>query len=264
MAGIALDRVSVQFPLYQGGSRSLKKTLLAMARPRALTREQGRIVVQVLDGVSLSIAHGERVGLIGHNGAGKTTLLRVLAGVYEPTAGAVDIDGKVSALLDINLGLNPDATGYENIRLRGLYLGLRPAEIRRLEPEVAAFTELAEFLHMPVRTYSAGMSARLAFAVATAIKPEILLMDEWLLAGDAQFLDKAHRRINAFVHQSCILVLASHALDILARWCTKIAWLDGGRLVMFGDAARVLARYAEAQRFGAEAGAAVAMARTGS
>jgi ABC-2 type transport system ATP-binding protein len=266
MASIALDRVSVQFPLYQGSSRSLKKTLLAMARPRSLTRDHNRVVVQALDGVSLSIAHGERVGLVGHNGAGKTTLLRVLAGVYEPTSGTVAVEGQVSALLDINLGLNPDATGYENIRLRGLYLGLRPAEIRPLLPEVAEFTELAEFLHMPVRTYSAGMSARLAFAVATAIKPEILLMDEWLLAGDAQFLEKAHRRINAFVHQSCILVLASHALDVVARWCTKVAWLDSGRLVMFGDAARVLARYAEAQRFeAAETGvAAVAMARTGS
>jgi ABC-type polysaccharide/polyol phosphate transport system ATPase subunit len=247
MAWVALDHVSVQFPLYQGGSRSLKKTLLAMAKPRSLRRDHNRIVVQALDAVSLSITHGERIGLVGHNGAGKTTLLRVLAGVYEPTSGAVAIDGQVSALLDVNLGLNPDATGYENILLRGLYLGLRPAEIRRLLPEIAEFTELGEFLHMPVRTYSAGMSARLAFAVATAIKPEILLMDEWLLAGDAQFLEKAHRRIDAFVHQSCILVLASHALDVVAHWCTKVAWLESGRIVMFGDAATTLKRYAEAQ-----------------
>jgi ABC-type polysaccharide/polyol phosphate transport system ATPase subunit len=251
MAWIALDRVSIQFPLYQGGSRSLKKTLLAMAGPRSVRRDHNRILVQALDSVSLSIAHGERVGLIGHNGAGKTTLLRVLAGVYEPSEGIVEVSGQVSALLDVNLGLNPDATGYENIRLRGLYLGLRPAEIRRLLPAIAEFTELGEFLHMPVRTYSAGMSARLAFAVATAIRPEILLMDEWLLAGDAQFLDKAHRRINAFVHQSSILVLASHALDVIARWCTKVAWLERGRLVMFGEAAAILDRYAAAQQLGA-------------
>jgi ABC-2 type transport system ATP-binding protein len=251
MAGIALDRVSVHFPLYQGGSRSLKKTLFAMAKLRSVTRDHHRIVVQALEVVSLSIAHGERVGLIGHNGAGKTTLLRVLAGVYEPTSGTVAVEGQVSALLDVTLGLNPDATGYENILLRGLYLGLRPAEIRRLMPEIAEFTELGAFLHMPVRTYSAGMSARLAFAVATAIKPEILLMDEWLLAGDAQFLEKAHRRINAFVDQSCILVLASHALDVIARWCTKVAWLEQGRLVVFGDTAATLARYAEARQSGA-------------
>ncbi|HJU15167.1 MAG TPA: ABC transporter ATP-binding protein [Stellaceae bacterium] len=251
MASIALDRVSIQFPLYQGGSRSLKKTLFAMARPGALTRQRNRVLVQALNAVSLAVAHGERVGLVGHNGAGKTTLLRVLAGVYEPTSGTVAVGGQVSALLDVNLGLNPDATGYENIRLRGLYLGLRPPEIRRLLPQIAEFTELGEFLHMPVRTYSAGMGARLAFAVATAITPEILLMDEWLLAGDAQFLDKAHRRITAFVDQSCILVLASHALDILARWCTKIAWLDGGRLVMFGEAQRILSRYAESRPSGA-------------
>jgi ABC-type polysaccharide/polyol phosphate transport system ATPase subunit len=250
MAWVALDRVAVRFPLYQGGSRSLKKTLLSMARPRSVRREHSRVVVQALDGISLSIAHGERVGLIGRNGAGKTTLLRVLAGVYEPTSGTVAVDGQVSALLDVNLGLNPDATGYENILLRGLYLGLRPAEIRRLLPEIAQFTELEEFLHMPVRTYSAGMSARLAFAVATAIRPEILLMDEWLMAGDAQFLEKAHRRINAFIRQSCILVLASHALDVIARWCTKVIWLESGRLVIVGEAETVLSRYAAAQHLG--------------
>jgi ABC-2 type transport system ATP-binding protein len=253
MASIGLDRVSLQFPLYQGSSRSLKKTLLALAKVRSLTRDHNRIVVRALDEVTMSIAHGERIGLVGPNGAGKTTLLRVLAGVYEPTGGRIEVGGQVSALLDVNLGLNPDATGNENIVMRGLYSGLHPSEIRRLAPDIAEFTELGEFLHMPVRTYSAGMIARLGFAVATAIEPEILLMDEWLMAGDARFLDKARRRIDDFVSQSQILVLASHALNIIERWCNKVVWLDHGRIVMIGEPAIVLARYAEAQQAGGNA-----------
>jgi ABC-2 type transport system ATP-binding protein/lipopolysaccharide transport system ATP-binding protein len=243
MASITLADVSIEFPLYHGSSRSLKKTLLALAPGGGFARDHKRIVLRALQNVSLSIAHGERVGLVGHNGAGKTTLLRVLAGVYEPTAGRLAVEGEVSALLDASLGLNPDATGYENIMLRGLYLGLRPREIRRLAPAIAEFTELGEFLHMPVRTYSAGMTVRLGFAVATATQPQILLMDEWLLAGDAQFLDKAHRRIDTFVSQSQILVLASHALPIIEKWCTKLVWLEGGKVVMVGDTDTVLARY---------------------
>jgi ABC-type polysaccharide/polyol phosphate transport system ATPase subunit len=254
VASIALDRVSLQFPLYQGSSRSLKKTLLALAKVRSLTRDHNRIVVQALDEISLSIAHGERIGLIGPNGAGKTTLLRVLAGVYEPTEGLVEVGGRVSALLDVNLGLNPDATGNENIVMRGLYSGLHPSEIRRMAPAIADFTELGEFLHMPVRTYSAGMTARLGFAVATAVDPEILLMDEWLLAGDARFLDKAQQRINDLVRQSQILVLASHALDIIEHWCSKVIWLDRGRIMMIGEPAVVLPRYAATQHAAARSG----------
>lgn len=243
MASITLADVSIQFPLYHGSSRSLKKTLLSMAGARSLTRDHNRIVVQALADISLHIGHGERVGLIGHNGAGKTTLLRVLAGVYEPTAGRILVNGKVSTLLDASLGLNPEATGYENIMLRGLYMGLHPHEIRSLAPGIAEFTELGEFLYMPVRTYSAGMTLRLGFAVVTATAPEILLMDEWLMAGDAQFLDKARRRIDTFVSQSQILVLASHSLEIIEKWCTKVVWFDRGRVAMIGDAASVLSAY---------------------
>jgi homopolymeric O-antigen transport system ATP-binding protein len=245
MASIELSNVSIQFPLYQGSSRSLKKTLFAAANRRKLSRERNRVVVRALDDVSLTIEHGDRIGLVGHNGAGKTTLLRVLAGVYEPTAGRIAISGEVRALLDVNLGLDPDATGYENIFLRGLYLGLHPSEIRRLAPAIAEFTELGDFLHMLVRTYSSGMTLRLAFAVATATQPEILLMDEWLLAGDAQFLAKARERIDHFVRQSQILVLASHSLDVIREWCNKAAWLDSGRVVMVGDPETVIARYTD-------------------
>jgi len=226
----------------------LKKTLLHMAGARSLTRDHNRIVVQALADISLYIDHGERVGLVGHNGAGKTTLLRVLAGVYEPSAGRIAVDGKVSTLLDASLGLNPEATGYENILLRGLYMGLHPREIRTLAPAIADFTELGDFLHMPVRTYSAGMMIRLGFAVATATKPEILLMDEWLLAGDAQFLDKARQRIDTFVSQSQILVLASHSLEVIRKWCRKVVWLEGGRVILAGNAEPVLSRYVQSSR----------------
>ena len=219
-----------------------------MAGARSLTRDHNRIVVQALADISLYIDHGERVGLVGHNGAGKTTLLRVLAGVYEPSAGRIAVDGKVSTLLDASLGLNPEATGYENILLRGLYMGLHPREIRTLAPAIADFTELGDFLHMPVRTYSAGMMIRLGFAVATATKPEILLMDEWLLAGDAQFLDKARQRIDTFVSQSQILVLASHSLEVIRKWCRKVVWLEGGRVILAGNAEPVLSRYVQSSR----------------
>jgi ABC-2 type transport system ATP-binding protein len=248
MASITMSDVSIQFPLYHGSSRSLKKTLLSMAGARSLTRDHNRILVQALAGISLHIGHGERIGLIGHNGAGKTTLLRVLAGVYEPTGGLIQVDGRVSTLLDASLGLNHEATGFENIMLRGLYMGLHPREIRELAPSIAEFTELGDFLHMPVRTYSAGMALRLGFAVATAAKPEILLMDEWLTAGDAQFLEKARQRVETFVSQSQILVLASHWLDIIEKWCTKVIWLDTGRVVMVGDTRSVLTRYTESAR----------------
>ncbi len=243
MSSITLRDVTIRFPLYQASNRSLKKSLLGIGRAK-LSSEGSHVVVDALKNVSFHFSHGERVGLVGSNGAGKTTLLRVLSGVYEPIVGQVEVDGHVNALLNVNLGLNLDATGYENIMLRGLYIGLHPDEIRELTPSIAEFTELGEFLHMPVRTYSAGMVLRLAFAVATATKPDILVMDEWLMAGDAQFIEKARGRIEQFVKQSQLLVLASHITWILAAVCTRILWLDGGRIVMDGPTDEVLKAYA--------------------
>jgi ABC-2 type transport system ATP-binding protein/lipopolysaccharide transport system ATP-binding protein len=243
MSSISLKDVTVRFPLDKGGSRSLKKSLLMLGGTNSLSRHNSRIVVDALKNVSFQIDHGERIGLVGSNGAGKTTLLRAIAGVYEPVIGSIEVNGDVSALLNAGLGLNQDATGYENIHLRGLFMGLHPREIRRLTPQIAEFTELGEFLHMPVRTYSAGMVLRLAFATATATTPDILLMDEWLLAGDAQFLEKARRRVDTFVTQSQILILASHSTEILSRWCTRLFWLDHGRIVMEGDTEQVLKQY---------------------
>ena len=246
MSSISLRDVIVDFPIYQGNARSLKKALLRASTGGRISRDAGnRVVVRAVDRMSVDIGHGERVGLIGVNGSGKTTLLRTLAGVYEPTNGTVETTGSISALFDIGLGLNPDNTGYENIVLRGLYMGMTPKEISSRVDEIAEFTELGEYLAMPMRTYSAGMTLRLAFGVATSVTPEILLMDEWLLTGDSHFLSKAKERLEHFVNRSSILVLASHTDQILLQWCTRLLLLDGGRLILDGTPQDVLDQYNE-------------------
>ena len=203
---IHLRNVCVDFPIYQGSSRSLKKALLATSTHGNLGRDAlDRINIRALSDVSIDIVNGDRVGLVGLNGAGKTTLLKVLAGVYEPTEGRLIASGNVSSLLDTHVGLNADATGHENIILRGMYMGIHPREMRERAAEVAAFTELGHYLDMPVRTYSAGMMIRLAFAISTCIPPDILIMDEWLTAGDAAVFGKgsaAHRGFRSRLERS--------------------------------------------------------------
>lgn len=235
MASIALKNVWVEFPIYQESSRSFKKSLIHVGTGGRFARDASdRVCVQALKDVSLQLQHGDRLGIVGPNGAGKTTLLRVLAGVYEPVRGDVWIEGNISPLFDIGLGVDPEATGEENILLRGLYLGLSRREIQARAEEIAEFTELGDYLRMPARTYSAGMMLRLAFAVSTCIEPEILLMDEWILAGDAQFLEKAQRRMETFVGRSNILVIASHSQEILKNWCNKAILLSHGEVIAAG------------------------------
>ena len=244
MAAITCENVSVDYPLYGAGSRSLKKTLMRMGSGGRISRDAGdRVCVQALRDVSLHIDHGERVGIIGSNGAGKTTLLRVLAGIYEPTRGVVRCEGRISPLFDTTLGMDTEATGYENIVLGGLFLGLSPREIRGRTDEIAEFTELGDYLSVPVRTYSTGMMLRLAFAVSTCIDPEILLMDEWIGVGDAHFLEKAERRMERLVDQSRILVIASHSDALIKRLCNKVVLLDHGEVKAIGLVADVLDRY---------------------
>ena len=182
-------------------------------------------------------------GIIGPNGAGKTTLLKVLAGIYEPSRGRIASSGRVTALLDATVGLNPDATGRENIILRGMYMDIHPREMRRRVDEVAAFTELGDYLDMPVRTYSSGMMIRLAFGVSTCIPPEILVMDEWLAAGDANFLAKAQKRMEEFVRDANILVLASHSLPLLKDWCNRGILLQHGKIEMVGTIEDAISAY---------------------
>ena len=244
MAAITCENVSVDYPLYGAGSRSLKKTLMRMGSGGRISRDAGdRVCVQALRDVSLHIDHGERVGIIGSNGAGKTTLLRVLAGIYEPTRGVVRHEGRISPLFDTTLGMDTEATGYENIVLGGLFLGLSPREIRGRTDEIAEFTELGDYLSVPVRTYSTGMMLRLAFAVSTCIDPDILLMDEWIGVGDAHFLEKAERRMERLVGQSRILVIASHSDALIKRLCNKVVLLDHGEVKAIGLVAEILDQY---------------------
>ena len=242
-AQIDVHDLSVLFPLYHGGSRSLKKMVVAAASGRLAKDQQQRVVVRALSGINLHLESGDRIGLIGSNGAGKTTLLRVLAGIYEPVLGSLRVRGSLNALLDPNLGMNMELTGRENILLRGLYNGLPRSALPRLEEDVAEFAELADFLDLPVRIYSAGMVVRLGFALATAIKPQILLMDEWFLAGDATFMDKARTRLEEMVRGADILVLSSHQISIVRHWCTRVLWLDQGRVRADGPTEEVVASY---------------------
>jgi lipopolysaccharide transport system ATP-binding protein len=240
---IDVQNLSVLFPLYHGSSRSLKKMVVAAASGRLAKDQQQRVVVRALSDINLHLESGDRLGLIGSNGAGKTTLLRVLAGIYEPVLGNLRVKGSLNALLDPNLGMNMELTGRENILLRGLYNGLPRSALPRLEEDVADFAELADFLDLPVRIYSAGMVVRLGFALATAIKPQILLMDEWFLAGDATFMEKARHRLEEMVRGADILVLSSHQIAIVRNWCSRVVWLDQGQIIADGPTDEVLDRY---------------------
>jgi lipopolysaccharide transport system ATP-binding protein len=243
MTLIEIAGVSVFFPLYHGNSRSLKRTVFAAASGRLGQDQQHRVVVEALRDISFTLRRGDRLGLIGGNGAGKTTLLRTLAGIYEPVTGRIRVQGSLNALLDPNLGMNPELTGRENIRLRGLYNGLSRPELRQLEEDVHEFAELGGFLDLPLRIYSAGMVVRLGFALATAIRPQILLMDEWFLAGDAEFMQKARTRLEDMVRGAEILVLSTHQEEVVLSWCSRVLWLDQGRVRDDGPAMEVLSRY---------------------
>jgi lipopolysaccharide transport system ATP-binding protein len=241
--GIDVSDVSVFFPLYHANSRSLKKTVVAAASGRLGRDAQSRVVVQALRDVSFCLRRGDRLGLIGVNGAGKTTLLRALAGIYEPVIGSVSIRGTMNAMLDTALGMNLECTGRENIMLRGLYYGLPRTALPRLEDDVAEFAGLGDFINLPVRTYSAGMLVRLGFALATAIRPQILIMDEWFMSGDSDFMEKAQTRLGDVVRGAEILVLSSHMAHIVQKWCTRVLWLDQGRVRDDGPPDQVLERY---------------------
>jgi lipopolysaccharide transport system ATP-binding protein len=244
-AQIDVRGVSLDFPLYHSSARSLKRTVFSTVSGRIAADAHHRVVVSALRDIGFSLSSGDRLGLIGSNGAGKTTLLRTLAGIYEPVVGTVAVRGSLSALLDPNLGMNIDLTGRENIMLRGLYAGLNRAAIRRLEEDVREFADLEDFIDLPVRIYSTGMVVRLGFGLATAIRPQVLLMDEWFQAGDAVFMEKARRRLEDLVRGAEILVLSSHMEDVVMHWCSRVIWLDRGSIRADGSAAQVIGRYRE-------------------
>jgi lipopolysaccharide transport system ATP-binding protein len=243
MAAIHIRDVAVSFPLYHGESRSLKKTVFAAASGRLGQDRKHRLVVEALRNINFSLKSGDKIGFVGSNGAGKTTLLRTMAGIYEPVSGRIDIEGDVTALLDAGQGMNFELTGRENIRLRGLFNGLNDEQIELLQADVADFAELDQFLELPVRTYSSGMVVRLGFGLATSIKPQILLMDEWIMAGDASFMDKAKQRVETMVRGAEILVLSTHSADIILQWCNRVIWMDKGQIKADGTPEEILSAY---------------------
>lgn len=244
MTLIRLQNVSVEFPIYNSSSRSLKNRVLSIATGGKIERRSDRLViVRGLEDVNLTFREGDRVGLIGHNGSGKTTLLRVLSGIYTPTHGSAMIRGHCVSLININLGIDPDATGRENIRLRSAMMGMPPEEIAEKFDQIAEFSGLGEFLDVPFRTYSSGMQLRLAFATSTAVRPEILIMDEWLSTGDEDFKDRANARMRDLVDSTKILVLASHSKELMEKNCNRVIWLEHGRVRMDGEPCEVLSTY---------------------
>lgn len=246
MAILSLNNVSVEFSVYQGGARSIKKALLASSIKRNVVRDShDRINVNALTDLTFEVRDGDRIGLVGANGAGKSTLLKVLAGILAPTRGRFHSAGYITSLLDIGAGLNTDSTGRENILLRGMYMGIHPREMRKHVDDIVAFTELGPYIDMPVRIYSSGMMVRLLFAISTTIPPEILIMDEWLSAGDAKFLSRAKLRMEAFVQKSSILVLASHSVGLVKEWCNRALLLENGHQKCLGSPDEVIAAYSQ-------------------
>lgn len=244
MSNINLKNVSVEIPVYNSQGRSLKKNIMGIATGGKIgLTESGKTVVKSLANINLNIRDNDRVGLLGHNGAGKSTLLRVLGGVYTPSSGEAEINGKVGSLIDISLGIDSEATGLENIFLRGALLGIPKKKIEQELENIIEFSELGDFINMPVRTYSTGMHMRLAFAVSTMITPDILLMDEWLSVGDQGFQSKAEKKLSELVNRSNILVIATHSRELVERCCDRAIWLEHGNILMDGEAKDVCKKY---------------------
>lgn len=250
---LKFENVTVDFPIYDVTSRSLKHRLV-LNRVAGLVSKtpvggnvhrdsHGIVLIRALDDINFEFADGDRVAIVGHNGAGKTTLLRVAAGIYEPMVGEVVTHGRVMPLFNMMEGLAQDATGLEMIRLRGSILGLSDRDIEEKTSDIVEFCELGEYIDMPVRTYSTGMLVRLMFAITTARPSEILIMDEFIGAGDAAFLERAQARLKFFVGQASVLLVATHSPSVAHEWCNKAMLLSHGRLVGFGAVDKVLAEY---------------------
>lgn len=232
MAQISISDLTVDFAIFGANARSIKNAIVAQATGgRVMAGARDIVTVRAIHNLNLEIKDGERVGLVGHNGSGKTTPLRVLAGIYKPVAGLVRIEGRVGALLDNAPGIDPEATGIENIYLRGRLLGMPRRQIDARLSDIAEFTDLGDFLHLPTKTYSAGMQARLLFGISTSIQNDILLIDEGIGAGDASFQDKAQRRIEGLFASTAIVLLASHDQELMKRYCNRVIRMEHGTVV---------------------------------
>ena len=232
MTHILLNDVCVDFPIYNTTGRSLKNYLMQAATGGLMgSNEKGHVVVKALQNICLDLKEGDRLGVTGHNGAGKSTLLRVISGVYEPTGGSFEVKGKVTSLIDLSLGMDSEATGIENIFLRGALLGFNRRRLSAKVKEIVDFAGLGNFIEMPFRTYSTGMQMRLAFSIATVEQPEILVMDEWLTVGDADFQEKAQQRLDDIIKKTSILVIATHSPELVRQVCNRMIRLERGALI---------------------------------
>ena len=244
LAKIELENFSLKLPIFNATGRSITSKFLEVATGGRLDADpSGKVSVNALMDINLRFLDGDRVGLVGHNGAGKSTLLRVLAGIYSATSGSSKVTGQVGSLIDLSLGINPEATGRENIFIRGALLGMSKHQIKELFNSIVEFSELGSFIEMPVRTYSSGMHLRLAFAVSTVLRPEILLMDEWLSVGDENFQHKAEARLLEVVESTKILVIATHSRELLETTCNRAIWLEHGQIKLDGPANEVARAY---------------------
>lgn len=229
---IEIKNLNIEFPIYSIENKSLRHVLMNSVTGGMISNRSKRInVVKAISDLNLYVQDGERISVLGHNGSGKSTLLRAIAGIYPPTDGTVRVVGDVSTMIDPALGIDPEASGYENIYTRGLFLGKSKEEITIALNEIIEFSELGDFISLPVRTYSSGMVMRLAFSIATAFKPDILLLDEWLSVGDTQFREKAAERLGAFVNSASIVVLATNDEELAARVSTRMIRLEHGCLI---------------------------------
>lgn len=242
MVSIEVKNAYVDFPIFDAKTRSLKKRMLGKVGGH-IGMDSKVPVIEALNNINLSLSEGDRVGLVGHNGAGKSTLLRLLSGIYEPTRGTAKIRGRVAPVFDLGVGMDNETSGYENIMVRGLYLGMTRKQMEKRVDDIADFTELGDYLQMPLRTYSTGMRVRLALGVVTSIDPEILLLDEGIGAVDAAFLKKARSRLIDLVNRSGLLVFASHQDGLLMDLCTSAIWMDGGQVKQQGSVRDVLTEY---------------------
>ncbi len=243
MVSIDTYDACVDFPIFDAKSRSMKQTFLGAAGGQIGKNASNTVMVEALKNINLHLQDGDRVGLVGHNGAGKSTLLRLLSGIYEPTRGNAIVKGRVAPVFDLGVGMDPEISGYENIIIRGLFLGQSRKSMQRRMDEIAEFSELGEYLSMPLRTYSTGMRIRLALGVVTSIDPEILLLDEGIGAVDASFMAKARKKLTAMVERSGILVFASHSNEFLAQLCDSALWIDHGEVRECGAVDEVVGSY---------------------
>ena len=241
---IILNNASVSFPIFNVKTYSLKNSIIKSVMGNITSNNHDKIVhIDALKNINLQIKSGERIGVIGGNGSGKSTFLRLCSRIYEPSTGTININGNISSLINVNIGIDPESTGRENIKLRLVMLGYNNDQINELINQIIEFTELNQFIDLPFYTYSTGMQMRLAFATSTFIKPEILIMDEWLATGDKDFQEKAEKKLNSIIENSKILILASHSKDLILKTCSRVIWLENGHIKSDGFTKEITQAY---------------------